>query len=141
MRHQTAAAMAAALASFLAMGCGAEYGKTPNVYPAHGKVVLPSGKAVTGAYIKFVPTTLEGVEAEAEIEEDGRFSLKAIGEKEGAVPGTYKVFLDVAAASPRPAAKTSLARRIIPRAYRKRDTTPLVAEVKAEPNHFTFTLR
>lgn len=122
-------------------GCGSQHGKTPDVHPARGTVKLASGKAVSNAYIKFVPTSLEGVEAEGEIDNTGDFTLKAIGGKEGAVPGSYKVYIDVATPMPKLAGKTSEAKRLVPSAYTNRNATPLVAEVKAEDNQFNFVLK
>jgi len=141
MRNRIASILSILLLSCLAMGCGEGYGKTPSVYTARGKVAMQNGKAVTGAYIKFIPTSLEGVEAEAELADDGTFTLKAIGGKEGAVPGAYKVVLDVSTPSARPAAKTNDAKRVIPKTYLSRETTPLTAEIKPEDNNFTFTLK
>lgn len=124
----------------LASGCGDSYGKTPSAYSVEGKV-LAQGKPVTGAYVRFIPTELGGVEAEAELQADGSFVLKSIGDKAGGVPGKYKVFLDVDAPSSRPASVTRAAKAAIPSKYRNRDTTPLLAEIKTGDNRFTFELK
>lgn len=132
------------IVSFLALvltGCGPQHGKAPGTHSARGTVKLASGKAVSNAYIKFVPTSLEGVEAEGEIDNDGAFTLSAIGDKAGAVPGTYKVVIDVATPMVKLAGKASEAKRLVPSTYTNRNTTPLTAEVKAQDNEFHFVLK
>jgi hypothetical protein len=82
-----------------AAGCGSEtMSNLPATVPASGVVTL-DGQPVEGAQVTFVPqgdTTGSGgatasIGATAATDRDGRFSLRANGEKEGAVPGSYKV--------------------------------------------------
>jgi hypothetical protein len=125
----------------VAAGCSTGYGKAPGVYPATGKVVDAKGKPVRGAYVKLMPMQLEGVQAEGELKSDGTFVLSAIGDKEGAVPGKYKVCLDPNAPSARPAGETAAGKSAIPKAYWAPETTPLTVEVKAESNEFVLTVK
>jgi hypothetical protein len=121
------------------LGCSS--GGPPRSYAARGTVTLPDGKPAKGAYVRFFPTTPEGVEAEAELDDQGNFVLKSIGDKEGAVPGTYKVCIDPASPSPRPAAVTSAAKSAIPRSYWTVSSTPITLDVKTEDNEFKIKLK
>ena len=123
------------------VGCGPSFGTPPGMYPARGTVTLANGKPATGALIRFVPMSLEGVETYTELNEDGSFVLKTVADRDGAVPSRYKVYFDTDSASPRPPAKTAAAKQAIPRAYLKAETTPLVLEVKPEENTFAVKLK
>jgi hypothetical protein len=123
------------------LGCGSRYGGTPTVYAARGTVTLPNGQPARGAYVRFFPASEGAVEAEAELDDEGGFILKSIGEKEGAVPGSYKVCIDPASPSPRAAAATSAGKASIPRVYWSSDSTPITIEVRPERNEFKIQLK
>lgn len=123
------------------VGCG-RGPSVPSVQPVTGKVTLASGKPLVGAVVRFVPVDLTAVEGEAELEPDGTFTLKSIGDKPGGVTGTYKVVIDPTTnARMRPPALATFARNSVPRAHRAPETTPLSAKIEEGPNHFDLIVR
>jgi hypothetical protein len=70
-------------------GCGPSTGHLPATVPASGIVTL-DGKPVPNAAVSFVAET-GTYHATALTDATGRFQLRAFQEKEGAVPGPYKV--------------------------------------------------
>ncbi|MGL4465590.1 MAG: hypothetical protein ACRDD1_05985 [Planctomycetia bacterium] len=131
-------------ASFLfAVGCGGGDPTGPKLVPASGRVTL-NGSSLDGASVYFVPEQVEGrnVGAAAVSGSDGKYRLKYRGEKPGAVPGSYKVFVvkyvkPDGSAIPDDPAKTEAdwmalgAKNIIPVRYTNRVTTTLKIEVPA----------
>jgi hypothetical protein len=71
-------------------GCGPGTGHLPKTVPASGVVTL-DGKPVDGAQVVIVPAAEGTTGATAVTDASGRFSLRAYPEKDGAIPGEYKV--------------------------------------------------
>jgi hypothetical protein len=79
------------LAGLLAsLGCGSPGGHLPKTVPAKGVVTL-DGKPVEGAQVVLVPAAAGTTGAYGTTDGSGRFSLRAYEEKDGAIPGDYKV--------------------------------------------------
>jgi Domain of unknown function (DUF6795) len=73
-----------------ALGCGSAGGKLPKTVPASGVVTL-DGKPVDGAQVVIVPAGEGKTGADGVTDASGHFSLRAYREKDGAIPGEYKV--------------------------------------------------
>ncbi len=112
----------------------------PSVYPVRGTVKIAKGPSAikNGTLIRFVPADLESVEAEGELKTDGSFVLKSIGDKEGVVPGKYKVVIDPRGAAKGVKLNGSVA---IPQKYWTPEQTPLEVVVKRETNDVEFTVK
>jgi hypothetical protein len=113
----------------------------PEAYPVKGKILLSSGQPLRSGRVVFHPKgQLAGVEPFAEIEPDGTFTLTTYKLHDGAVPGHYVV--TVIPYSYKTGNLKMTGSSQIPSRYREKDTSPLTAEVKAEPNVLKpFTLR
>ncbi len=88
MRHIAFVCYLAGLSAFL--GCNSAGGNLPKTVPATGVVTL-DGKPVDGAQVVLVPAGQEATGATAVTDSSGRFALRAYPEKDGAIPGEYKV--------------------------------------------------
>lgn len=77
--------LAAALIGVI--GCGG-----PSPVKVSGKVTL-NGQAVEGISVQFVPVASDGKNAIGSTKADGSFDLTTIENKDGALPGDYKVVL------------------------------------------------
>jgi hypothetical protein len=73
-----------------ALGCGPSTGHLPKTVPAAGVVTL-DGKPVDGAQVVLVPNGDASTGAYGTTDASGKFSLRAFAEKDGAIPGDYKV--------------------------------------------------
>jgi hypothetical protein len=71
-------------------GCGPSTSHLPKTVPASGVVTL-DGKPVDGAQVVIVPVGDATTGAFAITDSSGKFSLRAYEEKDGAIPGDYKV--------------------------------------------------
>jgi len=72
-------------------GCGSGGGNLPKTVPAMGVVTL-DGKPVDGAQVVLVPATDGSTTGAYGITNaSGHFSLRAFEQKDGAIPGEYKV--------------------------------------------------
>jgi hypothetical protein len=71
-------------------GCGPDTGHLPKTVPASGVVTL-DGKPVDGAQVVLVPVGAATTGAFGTTDASGWFSLRAFNEKDGAIPGDYKV--------------------------------------------------
>src|SRR6478609_9449690 len=79
------------LASLSALlGCSSSGANLPKTVPASGVVTL-DGKPVDGAQVVLVPAAEGKTGAFGVTNSSGRFSLRAYEEKDGAIPGEYKV--------------------------------------------------
>lgn len=77
-------------------GCSSGFPKT---YPSKGKVVFKGGKPVKGGVVELESVKDPTMRAIGDIEEDGTFKLIAFKdgtERQGAVEGEYKVFVEFA---------------------------------------------
>jgi hypothetical protein len=84
------------LAALWMVGC-TDYAtkQPPATVKVAGKVVLPSGQPLTVGTIRFEPTVLgEGIEAYAAVKQDGSFTVKSFGDRDGLKPGKYVAYLD-----------------------------------------------
>jgi len=72
------------------LGCGSRGSRLPKTVPASGVVTL-DGKPVDGAQVVLVPAAEGTTGAFGTTNASGRFSLRAYDEKDGAIPGDYKV--------------------------------------------------
>lgn len=139
MRRLLSVLLAAGLLTLV--GCGPRLPQPAETYPVQGVVLLPDGRPARGALVLFHPDGPAGSEASAELNSDGTFALKTFGEREGAVPGRYRVVLNPNRAFACSAAEKSEGLSNIPNRYWAEETTDLFAEVNTTPNTFTFRLR
>jgi hypothetical protein len=79
-----------AIAMLASIGCGSGGSHLPKTVPASGTVTL-DGKPVDGAQVVFVPAGDGATGAFGTTNASGHFSLRSYDEKDGAIPGTYKV--------------------------------------------------
>ena len=136
-----------ALCLLLLAGCG---GKGDNaalsVYPVTGTVTLANGQPVRGAQVRLTAKlggpNPGGSDAFAVTDAEGNFKLQTMDNREGAMPGHYKVVVQPATNNPS-VNKEALAhaQRTIPRIYWSEDTTTLEAEVKPEGTALNLQLR
>ena len=89
MRLALFLAVAALTIAFI-LGCGSPGANLPKTVPATGVVTL-DGKPVDGAQVVIVPVGDGKNGADAVTNASGHFSLRAYPEKDGAIPGEYKV--------------------------------------------------
>ena len=88
MKH---AAVCCLLIGFSAtLGCSSKGSHLPRTVPASGVVTL-DGKPVEGAQVVLLPANEGTTGAFGTTDASGRFSLRAYDEKDGAIPGDYKV--------------------------------------------------
>jgi hypothetical protein len=71
-------------------GCGSGGDDLPDTVPAEGIVTL-DGKPVEGAQVVLVPAAEGTTGAYGTTDASGKFALRAFEQKEGAIPGAYKV--------------------------------------------------
>ena len=82
---------ATALCVLFPLGCGSPGAHLPKTVPAAGVVTL-DGQPVDGAQVIFVPTNQSiTTGAFGTTNASGHFSVRAYDEKDGAIPGEYKV--------------------------------------------------
>ncbi len=123
-------------------GCGEDVGPPDKPYPVRGKVTYKEdGSPVTEGTIWFIyesgPAKESGgfsnYEPRGQIQSDGSYQLSTAGENDGAPIGTYKVYIQqptIEGAEGQPEQE----KNIVKEPYRKRETTPLTAEVKSGSN-------
>lgn len=127
------------IAGLFAAGCGSQFASPPRTYPVRGKVVLKNGQVPRAGLVSFHPQGI-GVEASAELDENGTFVVKTFGEQEGTVPGKYKISINPSWPTARPKDAVAQAKRVVPRKYWSGDTTDIVREVKTEDNVFEISI-
>ncbi len=86
----TSTAFCLLLAIIATLGCNSTGSNLPKTVPAAGVVTL-DGKPVDGAQVVLVPASQGITGATAVTDASGRFTLRAYPEKDGAIPGEYKV--------------------------------------------------
>jgi len=79
-----------ALGLLAPFGCSSKGSNLPKTVPASGVVTL-DGKPVDGAQVVLIPAAEGTTGATGVTDSSGRFSLRAYPEKDGAIPGEYKV--------------------------------------------------
>ena len=143
---RTAPLLLAGLGLALLAGCGRRGDNSQlSVYPVSGKVVLANGQPVPGARVRLTAKpgpNRGGADAFGTTQPDGTFKLQTMDNRDGAMPGMYKVVVEPADKDPKVSAQDrEFARRNIPAAYRSEDTTTLEAEVKPSDNNLELTLK
>jgi hypothetical protein len=106
--------------SVLLSGCHSSDGSGPKLAPVSGRVVFKN-EAVTAASIFFIPDKDKGNrgdQATAVLQLDGSFKMETNPNRNGVVPGSYKVIFDLGRRSDK---------ELQP--YRKVETTPLSIDV------------
>jgi hypothetical protein len=79
----------------LLLGCGGG-AAMPRTFPAVGRVSYKEGGPVSGGLVQFGSLSDTTVTLAGEIQSDGTFTLKTLKAKQwadGAIPGTYRVFV------------------------------------------------
>jgi hypothetical protein len=108
---------------FLAAGCAGPDGPKPKLAPVRGKVVF-KGEPLAGAEIYFRPDASKGNQgdmASGAVLLDGSFTMVTIPDRDGVMPGAYKVTLGLGRRPEKELVK-----------YRAIETTPLKYTVPDE---------
>jgi hypothetical protein len=147
--------MLASLGFVLVLGCGDDTGLGRR-YPVSGTIRY-QGKPVEKGLISFRPTDPAGRAAGGTIAA-GMYSLETAGNRDGALPGTYKVSIiardvDVAKALAEAKAKNprvpwqlaeyeaqKKGKSLVPTKYNSPETAGLTREVKEQSNRIDFEL-
>ncbi len=138
--------------SVLCAGCGGD--DLTRRYSASGSVTY-KGEPLESGEIIFAPVDPNQGFAASAVIQNGSFTLTTMTEKDGAVPGQYKVAvtsrdIDVAklkSASGRLTTNPAVlgkairsAKSLVPKKYESSSSSPLTAEVKPQSNSFSFDL-
>jgi hypothetical protein len=127
----------------LAGGCGAN---GPKFVPVKGKVTFTNGEAVEAGetltgYVVFNADPAKGNTsmevAQGKIQPDGSFSLST-RDKDGAVPGWYKVTVDIARTNPKDPYDH---KQLVPPRYLDKDKSGLAFEVVENPEPGRYDLK
>ena len=145
---------ACGIALVFILGCGDNEGLGRR-YTVHGRVFYRSEPLESGR-ITFYPIDTAGtVRAATGTIQNGYYTLSTIGDRDGALPGRYRVAIVAKSAEPSQlqpivpggAARhsdvikaTRQAKDLIPAKYRSPRLSPLTREVKAATNRFDFEL-
>lgn len=117
-----------------AVGC-TKYGESPTgMVPVRGKVVTAGGTPVAWAQVFFYPTFPGAASGSGQTGADGAFVVKSLGDKDGLIPGSYKVTVAPMAS------KKSQATRV-PEKYAEEHTSDLTAEVAESGGDVTIRLK
>jgi hypothetical protein len=120
-------------AVLLMAGCGNAAPELPAATPVTGKILLANGQPLRSGRVTFYPEgQVAGIEAFAEIQADGSYTLTTYKLNDGAVPGRYVV--TVTPYSYKTGNLKVSDPSLIPQAYWEKDTSKLTAEVKAGEN-------
>src|SRR5262249_4553577 len=124
-------------------GCSSGDTSSISVYPVTGRVVLANGKAARGASIVLIGRGVEGgANGVGTLDKDGRFKMTCLGDREGMMPGKYKVVINPRNKAPGVSSEDqSFGMSNIPRKYWDDETTDLFVEVKSGENNFELTLK
>ena len=87
MRYKISLRLASLLLAATALGAP---GCTPTPISVKGQLTWDDGKPVSGAHLRFVPTS-GTQEALGQTDKDGEFTLVSAGGASGVMPGDYKV--------------------------------------------------
>lgn len=134
------------------IGCGGSASGGPATDAVSGTVKF-KGSPLGGATVTFHPLSKEGRTAVARTSDAGTFQLSTVKDKDGALPGEYRVTVskttDDQAAATQPAATFDMAapakpvkyKSVIPAKYGNPDLSGLTATVKkGGPNKVELTL-
>jgi hypothetical protein len=75
-------------------GCGPSGENPTAVIQVSGKAVAPDGKPARWLTLNFYPTAPGGTSAYGVVGADGTFTPKTLSNRDGIVPGEYKVVVD-----------------------------------------------
>jgi hypothetical protein len=146
------AAIFAGTALMVLLGCGDDTGLAKR-YPVTGTVTY-KGEPVKKGIITFTPDQTDGRSATGTIE-DGTLTLTTMADRDGALPGSYKVSITareadftqvVANAKGGPAKQKDVAlankeaKYLIPAKYGSIQTSGLAAKVEERANRFQYEL-
>jgi len=120
------------------LGCARQEG--PKTYPVRGKVSY-RGQPVTSGLVLLTPQE-QGHAATGELAADGTFALTTFRKHDGAVPGKYRVAIQVfpSEGAGLPGAEFGGKRPPIPPKYFTPDSSGLSAEIKAGDNFLDLAL-
>jgi hypothetical protein len=118
------------LATLLLVGCGGD----AKMLPVSGTVKYADGSIPKGetARVVFQPSD-DGRPATGTIGDDGAFEMMTETPGDGALPGNYKVVLEIWKSY-------RDQESVVPEEYGDAATTPLEATVDADHTHFEFTV-
>jgi hypothetical protein len=143
----------AGIALMVILGCGDDTGLAKR-YSVTGKVTY-KGESVKKGIITFTPDDPSGRAANGFIE-DGYYALTTLGDRDGALPGSYKVSItareadytqvDATAKGGAPRQKdivsaNKAAKYLIPAKYGSIQTSGLAAKVEEKSNQYNFDLK
>lgn len=142
--HTSVARRACWLGLLFVTGCGSS-----DSFPIEGTVKL-DGKPLAGVTVQFIAQDPGGRDANGTADAEGVFRLSTTRPGDGVLPGKYKVVIQPARASARPAASMADAQKSggapkptappFPARYSRPDQTALVQDVPA-PGPVVFDLR
>ena len=133
--------LAVAVCLGAAWGCGSAGDEGfPVTFPVQGKVTL-KGQPLPKGSISFIPS--EGRPSTAIIQPDGSYVLSTFKEKDGAVPGRYRVTVTATDADPMqmPRPGGPAPKSLVPKKYNRPETSRLEAVVDKKSNEFPFDLQ
>jgi len=124
-------------------GCSTGSTSSISVYPVSGRVVLANGKPARGASIVLVGRGVEGgANGVGTLDKDGRFKMMCMGDRDGMMPGKYKVVINPRNKAPGVSSEDqSFGMSNIPRKYWDDETADLFVEVKSGENNLELTLK
>ncbi len=135
-------ALAAAVCLAVAGGCASSGEEDfPETVPVKGKVSM-AGQPLPKGSISFIPNA--GRPATALIQPDGTYVLSTFKEKDGAVPGRFRVTITATTAEPNqmPRPGEPPPKNLVPKKYNRPETSGLTAEVEKKDNKdFDFDLK
>jgi len=123
----------------LAAGCSSS--NNPKTYPVTGKVTY-RGQPVTSGIVLLTPEN-NGHAATGSLESDGSFRLTTFRKHDGAVPGKYRVAVQVfpAEGAGLPGAEFAGKKPPVPQKYISAASSDLIAEIKAGENNVELPLK
>jgi len=111
--------------------------------PVRGKITFADKTPLKGGMIFFTPTDAQvgdgtlRYECADLVDANGNYTLGFNGDKAGAPPGEYQVYIQPRGFNELKNSNSSK----IPQKYREQGTTPLLVEVKDGENTFDFELK
>jgi hypothetical protein len=125
--------------AIFAAGCSSS--NNPKTYPVTGQVTY-RGQAVTSGIVLLTPES-SGHAATGNLEKDGSFRLTTFRKDDGAVPGKYRVAVQVfpAEGAGLPGAEFAGKKPTVPQKYMSAASSDLIAEIKAGENNLDLPLK
>lgn len=135
--HRVAWVSALCVVAFT-VGCGPG---NPKTYPAHGTVTYKNATLQSG--MVYITPDAGGNGASGKIQTDGTFKLGTFGTDDGALPGKYKVRIEVfpeGEDAGLPGQEFGKKKPPIPMKYMDPSKSPLTCEIKEGDNNIDFKL-